>query len=269
MRVIPGIKYSDSLAGSDCLSQLKVAPSNSNYLYAAHDDRLFISKNSGLTWALKPISFTGLITDIAVSYDNPEKLWLTASGSNGDRVYKSANAGQTLQNMTYNISGTGVRSLAYMPNSHDAVYAGTENAVFYIDTLLTQWQPFFNGLPNAIVNQLEINFQTQKIRAATYGRGIWESPLYPVSGMNEPAHAKSFEVYPNPLNGLLNILFNNCTGKAHIHLFDINGRPVRTYDSPATGKLQLNLNDLVSGIYFLRIDIGKNKWVERVVLMNQ
>lgn len=259
-------KISDSLAGGECLSHLKVASSNPDYIYAAYDDNLYISKNSGLSWTTKKVPFTGIITDIAIAYDDPEKLWLTASGSNGDRVYKSLNAGQTLQNMTYNISGTGVRSLAHMPGSHDALYAGTENAVFYIDNTLTQWVPFFSGLPNAIVNQLEINFQAQKIRAATYGRGIWESPLYPVSGVDEVAQSKPFAVYPNPSPGIITLDLSALSCE-QVHLFDINGRHIQT-TTPAAAVMQINMQHLVSGVYFIRLDCGRNKYFERIVLLN-
>ena len=34
------------------------------------------------------------------------------------------------------------------------------------------------GLPNVVVSELEIHYASEKIRAATFGRGIWESPLY-------------------------------------------------------------------------------------------
>ncbi|MBI4647289.1 MAG: SprB repeat-containing protein, partial [Bacteroidia bacterium] len=46
---------------------------------------------------------------------------------------------------------------------------------------MNSWVAFDNGLPNVIVNELEIYYSANKIRAATYGRGLWESDLYDVS----------------------------------------------------------------------------------------
>lgn len=50
------------------------------------------------------------------------------------------------------------------------------------------WQPFINGMPNVIVSQLAIHYPTGKIRASTYGRGLWESDLY-VPGTYAPTAA--------------------------------------------------------------------------------
>ena len=43
---------------------------------------------------------------------------------------------------------------------------------------MNSWTPFMTGLPNVIVNDLEIFYPTNKLRAATYGRGIWQSDLF-------------------------------------------------------------------------------------------
>ncbi len=50
--------------------------------------------------------------------------------------------------------------------------------IYYTDSTLSNWQPFDQGLPNVIVNELEIQYGAGKLRAATYGRGIWQSDLY-------------------------------------------------------------------------------------------
>ena len=258
---------SDSLASGGYLTHLKIAPSNPDYIYSSFEDNLYISKDDGSTWTTKVIPFAGVITDIAVSFNDPEKIWLTVSGSGGDRVYKSLNAGQTLLNITANINGTGVRCIIHQRNANDALYVGTETAVFYTDSLMTQWIPFFSGLPNVIVNQLEINETAGKIRAATFGRGVWESPLMPVTGINEPEKVKPYTLYPNPSHGIVNINFAN-TSNTDIYLFDITGKNIKTINKITSQSIQINMRELVSGVYFIRIDAGDKKWVERIVLMN-
>ena len=42
---------------------------------------------------------------------------------------------------------------------------------------VTDWQPFCAGLPNVQVTDLEINYCAGKLRAGTWGRGLWESDL--------------------------------------------------------------------------------------------
>jgi len=50
--------------------------------------------------------------------------------------------------------------------------------VFYRNSTYDQWEPFFSGMPNVIVSELEINYTSNSIFAATYGRGLWESDLF-------------------------------------------------------------------------------------------
>jgi len=67
--------------------------------------------------------------------------------------------------------------LVYQDGSADGIYIGTDIGVYYTDTLLGGWQYYSAGLPSVIVNDLEINYTIGKIRAGTYGRGLWESPI--------------------------------------------------------------------------------------------
>jgi hypothetical protein len=59
-----------------------------------------------------------------------------------------------------------------------AVYVGTDIGIFYRDNNHTDWVPFRNGLPSVPVFDMEINYSSNVLTAATYGRGLWRSELY-------------------------------------------------------------------------------------------
>ena len=50
--------------------------------------------------------------------------------------------------------------------------------VYYRDNELNEWILHGTGLPNSPVFDLEINKTNNKLRAGTFGRGIWEIDLY-------------------------------------------------------------------------------------------
>jgi hypothetical protein len=50
--------------------------------------------------------------------------------------------------------------------------------VYYRDNNLGDWLLFSNGLPNVIVGKLEINYNSRRLYAGTYGRGLWSSELF-------------------------------------------------------------------------------------------
>ena len=68
--------------------------------------------------------------------------------------------------------------IIYTKASNDAIYVGTDVGVYYRDGSMTSFVPFMTNLPNVIVNDFEIHYATSKLRAGTYGRGVWESDLY-------------------------------------------------------------------------------------------
>src|SRR5699024_609951 len=62
-------------------------------------------------------------------------------------------------------------------NSDNPLYLGTTLGVYYRDDSIVSWQPFDANLPNVSITDLEINLEDNKLIAATYGRGIWQTDL--------------------------------------------------------------------------------------------
>jgi hypothetical protein len=58
------------------------------------------------------------------------------------------------------------------------MYAGTFKGVYFRNDSTGKWIPFNNGLPNTLINDMEINYFNKKIYVATYGRGVWCSKLF-------------------------------------------------------------------------------------------
>lgn len=185
-----GTNWADvgGFTGTSQFVALAYAPSNPNYIYAARNNKFYVTTDGGAVFADRtaglPITSTS-ITYIAVSNTNPDKVWVSFSGYSTGRVYYSSNAGQTWTNYSTGLPNIPVNCIVYQNGSGDGVYAGTDVGAYYRDNTVTSWQSFSTGLPNVQVNELEIHYGSQKIRAATYGRGLWESSLF-VSGPQPP-----------------------------------------------------------------------------------
>ncbi|HJW30044.1 MAG TPA: hypothetical protein VJ508_12470, partial [Saprospiraceae bacterium] len=166
--------------GSGNLVALAYAPSNPEYIYAAKSNRLFVSTDgntfSDHTGSL-PVG-SASITAVAVCVTNPEKVWVTFSGYSADnKVWYSADAGLTWSNMSTGLPNLPVNCIAYQAASDDGLYVGTDVGVYFKDNSNSAWLPYFNQLPNVDVEELDISYSIGKIRAATNGRGLWESDL--------------------------------------------------------------------------------------------
>jgi hypothetical protein len=166
--------------GSTNLVALAYAPSNPDYIYAAKSNRLFVSSD-GNTFTDRtgtlPVG-TVSITAITVCNTDPAKVWVAFSGySAANKVWYSPDAGITWSSYSTGLPNLPVNCIIYQNASNHGLYAGTDVGVYYIDQSMASWQSFFTGLPNVDVEELEIAYGIGKIRAATNGRGLWESDL--------------------------------------------------------------------------------------------
>ena len=160
---------------------LAMTEANNNYIYAASLESIYRTNNTGGSWVNiengLPTGAVG-ITYIAVSNTDPNKVWVTFTGySAGNKVFYSSNGGSTWTNYSGTLPNIPVNTIVYQKGSQDAVYVGTDFGVYYRDATMADWIPYNTDLPNVIVYELEINDNIQKLRACTYGRGIWESDL--------------------------------------------------------------------------------------------
>ncbi len=167
--------------GSTKFESMAISKSNPDVVYAGTYNKLYKTTNAGTNWtdvtSGLPVSSTS-ITYIAISATDANKVWVTFSGYNAaNKVFYSANGGSSWTNVSSGLPNLPVNCIVYEDGSADALYAGTDVGVYYKDNSQA-WTMFASGLPNVIVNELEIHYPTSKIRAATYGRGIWESDLY-------------------------------------------------------------------------------------------
>jgi hypothetical protein len=91
------------------------------------------------------------------------------------KVLYSSNTGGSWTNISYNLPNIPVWSIVVDDNNN--AYIGTDAGVFYHAAGATDWEPFYNNLPNAPVTDLAINQTYDNLYAATFGRGIWKTSL--------------------------------------------------------------------------------------------
>ena len=176
------VAISGALAGIGQFNVLKVAPSNPKVIYAGSENKLYRTVNGGAAWtdvtAGLPVA-TNYLTQLAISDNNPDLVYATFSGYvAGEKVYRSTNAGATWANYSGTLPNMPVDTIVHQNAANNPVYIGTDAGVYYRNDSMTDWVPYKIALPNVIVDDLQINYGTNTIRAATYGRGLWTAPLF-------------------------------------------------------------------------------------------
>jgi len=183
-------KVWNSINYPDYLYAIRINSFWQDYDYEAF--RLFKSVNctatdpSSVTWIdVTPVVNNVLqerwIKDVAVDEMDPDKLWVCYSGfkDNDPKViYFDGNEWSDLTGGTLSpLNGLSVLSIEHQLGSEsNLVYIGTNAGVFYRSDDQPEWTKL-HGIPHAQVMELEISYCARKLRAATFGRGLWETDL--------------------------------------------------------------------------------------------
>lgn len=171
---------SGAIGGGAC-NQVAYAPSNANYIYAVKSTSVYKSTNGGSSWTNITSGLPGgTYTYIAVNPTNPNHIYVTRSSFTANsKVFMSTNGGSSWTNYSGSaLPNVPANTIVYEPGSDNGVYLGTDAGVYYRDDNLTDWIDFSNGLPFLRVMEMEIHVNAGRLRAATYGRSMWESDLY-------------------------------------------------------------------------------------------
>ncbi|MFZ4548793.1 MAG: GEVED domain-containing protein, partial [Bacteroidales bacterium] len=171
---------------ADKIRSMAIAPSNTQVIYVADQSTIWKTTNGGTSWSTITGSLpvgSGSITYIAVKNDDANTLWVTLGGYSATTVYQSINAGASWTNISAGLPQLPVYTIVQNKQSASEVqlYIGTELGV-YFKKGSDNWTAYNTGLPNVQIGELEIyyasNPQQSKLRAATFGRGLWETLVY-------------------------------------------------------------------------------------------
>jgi photosystem II stability/assembly factor-like uncharacterized protein len=262
---------STNLTDSNNISNIAMGGVLSNYIYASFDDKLYITKDHGVIWdTVTP--FTGYsISGIAVDNINPERIWICLSSYSGNRVLFSQNGGTSFINITSNLSGVGFNCITFDEKPNNGLYLGTEVGVFYRNDSIGHWISINQDLPVVSVTKIDINHTLHKIRASTYGRGIWETQEYTPSGITKSEFENNISIYPNPATDQIIIDFNlNSVKEINLTLHNIIGKTISKaiISNTLKNKYIINIYDLVSGTYFIKIQSGNDQFVKKISIIH-
>ena len=251
-----------TLTNNGSLSKMAYAPSNPNYIYVTNGNGLWVSTN-GTSFTNKTNLLPALsITGFAIDPTDPNVVYCSSSGySSGNKVFLTTDAGNTWTNYSSGLPNVPCNHIVFQNNSYDALYLATDIGVFYRDSTMNQWMAYSNGLPNTIVSELEIQVSTGKLRAATYGRGLWETDLF-TAPVAAPVAAFSSNISGVCKNQAVDF-YDNSTQLPNSWNWTFNG------GTPATSNLQFpTIIYSTPGTYMVKLVVSNNIGTDSVISTN-
>lgn len=250
--------------GTGDVELVEIDPSDNNTMYVVNGSQVYKSADKGINFTLI-YTAPSAVTSLSVHSTLSNVVYITTSGTSGQAM-KSTNGGTTFANIATGLPSIGKFCIKHQANSVNSLYVGTNLGVYYYDDTQTTWQAFETNLPNVKVTDLEINYVDNNITAATFGRGVWQSPLPTILGTTD-FMLQDITVFPNPFQSTITIRLGSVSPE-RIEIFDITGKLIAHQTSFSnTKEIQMNLNDYANGVYFVKI-VSDGKYCIKKIIKN-
>ena len=141
------------------------------------------------------------------------------------------------------------------------------------DNLLYQWRK--DGLDiggaetdNYFINNVQVSDEGNYDVIITGDCGIETGNVAVLSVASSVESISDFgtEIYPNPSNGTFNIVLSSDFSSAYISLTDISGKIIYEKSSLNKGVNVVNINNALSGIYFVHIYIDNKPIITKLII---
>jgi len=158
--------------GSSTISAIAVAPGDSNVVFVgASSGNIRYTRDYGVTW-LSPVSNlpTRPVTDFAMDPADPLRTVVTFGAAGGPHVFITKDGGATWSDITAQLPDVTTQAVAFGPGGR--LFVGNMLGVYESTNDGQSWTRN-DGMPFIRVTDLVYNARTNRLVAATYGRGIW------------------------------------------------------------------------------------------------
>ena len=119
------------------------------------------------------------ITDIAFNPINDNIIVVTYNRYNNDgkKVFLTKDGGRSWRNITFNLGNMPINGAVIDHSGSSNIYVAAEIGVYVKSIFGSTWKLYNSGLPNSSIRELEIVKGSNTIKAAIWGRGLWEYTL--------------------------------------------------------------------------------------------
>ena len=252
------------------ISAIAVSPLNHNYWYVYTDSgRFYRSTDRGQTWASIVISNSpnGNYLYGACIYPSKKNLgevYVCGSGYSNPPVYFSTNNGVSFTATSNGLPSTLVYKMDGTPGD-EFIFAATEVGPYVYVKSENTWFDLGEGIaPNQNYWSLDYIESMKTARFVTYGRGAWDFRVQ--TPLSTPLVTTSqTRVFPNPANDEISIQSEAYKTDAAYALYDVSGKLIKS-GKLQQGTTQIPVRDVNSGVYFIVLQDGSKKKVEKLII---
>ena len=163
------------------ITDAAIAENNSNIMLISGGSILEKSIDGGTTFSVigNGLPTNSKIQDIAFDPNNDEVIIVVYASYQNDnnKVFITTNGGNSWSNITHNLNNMPIHTVVIDHTTNSNIYLGAEIGVYTKGMQDNSWSLYNPSLPNVTIEELEIVYGSNTLRAATWGRGLWEFKL--------------------------------------------------------------------------------------------
>jgi len=238
------------------ITTIDVSPVDHHIIWVGTDDGLvWQSPDQGETWNQVTRDLPQRwVTRVVADPVNTATAYVTLSGyrygSASHHIYRTVNSGLDWEAVDGNLPDVPVNDLIVHPDRPMWV-AATDVGVYLSTDAGNHWEPMGTGMPTAIITDLDFDYASQTLAAATYGRSAYYLKLDATTVRMQLARA-DWKTYYRPASSRLH-LESEETLAGSWQCVDVQGRVMDQWIIPAaTVSWDQVLPLQVGGIYLIR-----------------
>jgi xyloglucan-specific exo-beta-1,4-glucanase len=264
-----GDNWTNLGSGAGTIEFISISPSDAEVIYVSGENQTVkVTTNGGGSWTTITLPQTGSVKSIEVHPTVPAEVYIAYSGYVTGKVYKSTDSGVNWTNITGSLPNIPTHKIIYNTSTTDGeLFLATDLGVYYRTNTMGDWTLLGTGLPNTVVMDIEIHYGAEKLKAATFGRGVWETDISALTvGTQTVLSAETVTLLPNPTeNKQFTINLNNLEGVSEVVIFNAVGGVVKNF-STSKSQVNVDLSDYSQGLYFVLVSNGGKSISKKLIV---
>lgn len=260
------LSYNFEQVNGEKISAFEISDQDPNYWYVlTNEGNFYYSTDGGQTFSVNnaingPGDHYFFGATIHTSALDPQRVYIGGSGYSNPPVFVSNDHGQSFTQLSDSLPSTLVFDLIGTPDD-SLLFAATEVGPYVLEQKKGYWELMLgtNG-PDQRYWAAEYLPQTETVRFATHGRGIWDfkRTLPSLASVEQQAEPKLL-VFPNPAAEIIQL--EGITTPFQVACFSVNGQRVSVTPNGTT----ISVTHLPTGTYFLQVKTSEKVLTTRFV----
>ena len=209
--------------------------------------------------------------DITVHPLNSDVAYAAFGGFNTEHVWKTTDGGQNWVSVSDGLPDIPTNTIAIDPLYPDIVYVGTDVGVWVSKNGGDSWETYSEAAPGSfLVMHLSVA-PGRKLRAATFGLGVWQADMAePLSTQGPYMAFSDMKVFPVPAKDYVNVAFTlEQTDDVRFMLVSADGKVLRNWEKRfGSGDMieRIDLGDVRSGPVFVVTESDIAREVRSIII---